>query len=115
MIVTMISLLILLSSCVTGAPRYKHFEISCDTRIYKTTDGNYNGRCLCRCLDINDLESPLVDFSNCDDRFSGDDVRLSLLSCDKLIGFRVNRYLEEISPYIKEVKNYCEDNIGKGL
>jgi hypothetical protein len=111
----MILLLALLSSCVTGGPRKRTPEISCDIKMYQTEDGNFNGRCLCRCLDLNKPESPLIDITNCDSRYQGRDVRLGLMSCNKLVGFKFKSYLEDIRPWILETKSYCEDTIGSSL
>jgi hypothetical protein len=107
-------LMIFFVSC-QNAPKIPP-KISCDTTLIESVDypDHYTGRCLCRCLDLNDPSEPLKDFSYCDGRYSGPSVRFSLRACHQIVGFKLKTYAEEIRPWLIEVKEYCEDT-RKGL
>jgi hypothetical protein len=100
-------LMIFLGSC-RSAPSIPP-QISCDVRLAHAGNDLYEGRCLCRCLDLKKIESPLLDFSYCDGRYSGDSVAFSLSACDKLVGFRLKDYAEQIRHWLIESKEYCQD------
>lgn len=112
--ITMMLLMIFLSSCQTipNAPKISP-KVSCDAFIRQLPDGNFNGRCNCRCLNLNDIDSPLIDMSMCDSRYSGDSISLSLLSCHQIVGFKLKTYAEEVRPWLIELSEFFRDALKK--
>jgi hypothetical protein len=108
----MILLTIFFVSC-QSAPKIPP-KISCNAVLKAEESGLYSGRCVCRCLDLNQIDSPLKDFSYCDGRYSGDSISFTLSACNEIVGFKLKTYAEEIRPWLIEVKEFCEDT-RKGL
>lgn len=94
-------LMMSLSSC-------NSYQVLCDTYLG-------DGRCRCRCLDLDTLKE--TDKVNCkkdwDKYFNGipeeHPVNYGLEACDGIAGFKIEEIAKDLIPLIREERATCED------